>query len=244
MNKNILEKLGLTNNEISVYLALLELGENTTGSIVRKAGIHTSRVYESLNQLIKKGLVSSIVKGKKKYFAAADPDTLMDVLEEEKRELNELLPQLKLMSKNKVSEEAATVYEGYKGVISVYDRVLGTLKKGDEISVFGARGADENFMAKTYFLQYTKRRVEKGIKMKMLFNEDAAETGKYYSKLPFTEVRYMAKGMKTPAAVDIYGDKVGILVLKEKPFVFLISSKEVADSYREFFRMMWGIAKK
>jgi len=43
------------------------------------------------------------------------------------------------------------------------------LKKGDEILVFGARNEDENFMAKTYFKEYTSRRVAKGIRMRMIF---------------------------------------------------------------------------
>ncbi len=53
----------------------------------------------------------------------------------------------------------------------------------------------------------------------------------------------MPKGMKTPAAVDIFANNVATLVLKPKPLVFLITSKEVSDSYREFFKMLWKIAE-
>jgi hypothetical protein len=78
--------------------------------------------------------------------------------------------------------------------------------------------------------------------MRMIFNADARSTGKFYSKLPLTKVKYMPKNMKTPAAVDIYANHVGILVLKKLPIVFLITSKEVADSYRAFFEMLWKMS--
>ncbi len=244
MDTKILEKAGLTKNEIIIYLALLELGTTTTGPLTRKSELHSSRVYESLNKLIKKGLVSFVVKANRKYFSAAEPDTILDIIEKEKRDILSILPELKAIKKQKPAEEKATIYEGYKGVRSVYDNIIRTLNKGDEILVFGAIGADESFMAKTYFKEYTNRRIAKGIKMKIIFNADARETGKYYSKLPLTEVKYMPKNMKTPAAVDIYANNVGTLILKPKPIVFLITSKEVSDSYRQFFKLFWRICKR
>jgi len=244
MEVSLLEKIGLTKNEITIYLSLLELGTTTTGPLSKKSGLHSSRVYESLNKLIEKGLAGFVIKANRKYFSAADPDKILDIIEEEKRQAEQLLPQLRLLKKEKAVEEKSTVYEGYKGVKSVYDNIIRTLNKEDEILVFGARGADESFMSKTFFKEYTKRRITKGIKMKMIFNDDARETGKYYSKLQNTEVKYMPKDMKTPAAVDIYSNNVGTLILKPKPMVFLITSKEVADSYRQFFKMFWKICKR
>ena len=243
MNTKVLEKIGLTNNEIAVYLALLELGTTTTGPIISKSKLHSSRVYESLNSLINKGLVSFILKTNTKHFTASEPESLIDMIEERKRAVEEILPELKVLKKQKQSDEKATVYEGYRGVRSVYDDIVRTLKKEDEILVFGARGQDESFMSKTFFKEYTNRRVKKGIKMRIIFNADAKQTGKYYSKLPNTSVKYMPENMKTPAAVDIFANNVGILVLKPLPKVFLITSKEVADSYRAFFEMLWQLAK-
>jgi len=243
MGTEILEKIGLTRNETSVYLALLELGTTTTGPLAKKSGLHTSRVYESLGKLIQKGLASFVLKANRKYFSAAEPDALLDMLEQEKKEIQEILPRLKVLRKQKPAEAKSAVYEGYKGVRYIYDSIVRALNKGDEILVFGAVGADESFMAKTYFKEYTKRRIAKGIKMRIIFNSDARETGKYYSELENTEVKYLPKGMKTPAAVDIFGNNVGILVLKPRPIVFLITSKEVADSYREFFKMLWQMSE-
>ena len=68
MDIQLLRKVGLTDGESKVYLALLELGSSTTGPIVKEADIAKSIVYQILDRLIQKGLVSYIVKEKTKYF--------------------------------------------------------------------------------------------------------------------------------------------------------------------------------
>jgi HTH-type transcriptional regulator, sugar sensing transcriptional regulator len=244
MDTKILERIGLTGNEIKVYLALLELGQSTAGPITKAAGMHTSRVYESLLRLIEKGLVSFVIIANRKHFSAADPNSLQSYLDKQKEELQGILPELHRLKLEKAREQSAEVYEGYRGVKTVYDNIIEELSGagGDEILVLGARAADESVIARTYFKQYTARRIKKKIRMRMIFNDDARETGKFYADLPFTKVRYMKKGIITPATVDIYRNKVGTLLLSKKPVVFLITSKDVADSYRNYFNAMWEIA--
>ena len=69
-DKTVLEGLGMTNSQIKVYLALLEIGEVKTGDIIKKSGLQSSVVYYSLTQLIEIGLATFILKGKIKYFSA------------------------------------------------------------------------------------------------------------------------------------------------------------------------------
>lgn len=242
METAVLERIGLTRNEIKVYLALLELGPSTTGPLSKKAALHTSRVYESLERLVQKGLVSFVLIANRKHFQAADPKAIGRYVDEQKKDLQQILPELERMKKEKTLLQTSEIYEGYKGVKTVYDNIIAELHKGDEILVMGARAAEESALSRTYFKQYTRQRIRKKIQMRMLFNEDAKETGKFYESLPFTKVRYMKAGIITPATVDIYKDKVGTLLLSPKPIVFLITSKEVADSYRNYFNLMWEMA--
>ena len=48
----------------------------------------------------------------------------------------------------------------------------------------------------------------------------------------------------SPAATNIYGNKVALIVWSENPFVVLIESKEIADSYRKKFEMLWKKCSK
>ena len=75
--------------------------------------------------------------------------------------------------------------------------------------------------------------------MRIIFNHNALKTAREYDKLAYTKARVLPKGVVVPAAFDIYPDKVSILLLKEKPLVFHIDCKDVADSYRTYFEFLW-----
>ena len=130
MKKSLLEEIGLTKSEISVYLALLELGSSTTGRIIDKAKISSSKVYEILDKLIQKGLVSFIIKSGVKYFEAASPERIIDYmkekenkLSEQKNELEKLLPELKLKQTLSKYKSEATIFKGIEGARTAFEDV-------------------------------------------------------------------------------------------------------------------------
>ena len=91
---NVLEELGLSPAEAKIYLSLIEIGSTLAGPIIKRTGLHRGTTYQILQRLKEKGLVSSIVKGKKQYFEPANPDRLMDSLKEREEKLHEILPSL------------------------------------------------------------------------------------------------------------------------------------------------------
>src|SRR3989338_6519603 len=97
----LLEKIGLSKGEISVYLALLRLGQTTAGKIVDESKVTRSKIYDILERLKNKGLVSYITKNATKHFSAASPNNIIEYLnkkeqeiQEEKKTVLELLPLL------------------------------------------------------------------------------------------------------------------------------------------------------
>jgi len=63
---NELNEIGLTENESKIYLALIDLGPSLAGQISRKTGLHRRTVYDSIEMLIKKGLVGYIKNNNRK----------------------------------------------------------------------------------------------------------------------------------------------------------------------------------
>lgn len=245
MNNKILEEAGLTKNEIEVYKALLELGSTTAGPLTKKSGIHRSRVYEALNRLIEKGLVSFNIQANRKYFQAQSPDTIIDFLEEKKAQVKEILPELKAMQLFLPERHEAKLFEGYKGIKSIFDNIVSTLKKGKEVLVFGARSGQDVApeVWQSFFKHLNKRRLEKGIVQKMIYNEDLrySDIVAEYQKSKLTEVRFVKQ--KTITGINIHGDNVAFIVWKKKPYGFLITSKDVADTFREHFKILWKQSK-
>jgi sugar-specific transcriptional regulator TrmB len=129
MNFTALKEAGLTEGEIKVYLALLEIGSATSGKIVEKSGVARSIIYQLLEKLAQKGLVSHITKSKTKHYEAAPPQKILEYIEhrreefeQNKAEVEALLPELLL--KQQLSEQnEANFYQGYKGINTAHEKL-------------------------------------------------------------------------------------------------------------------------
>ena len=126
-----LEKIGLTESEIKVYLALLRLGETTAGPIVDEAKVTRSKIYDILERLKNKGLVSHIIKDSTKYFSAADPSNILDYLnkkeieiEDQKKLVQRLLPKLESQYSKAIEKKSAEVFIGLKGMQNAFNVLI------------------------------------------------------------------------------------------------------------------------
>ena len=62
-------------------------------------------------------------------------------------------------------------------------------------------------------------------------------------KYPKAEVRYTKAGFEPLTETIIRNDKIGIIIWTKKPIGVLIHNKTAAESYDQFFEMMWKAAK-
>ncbi len=224
------------------------MGESTVGPIAKEADVSLSKIYEILENLIKKGLVSHILKNNTKYFLATDPERLIDYLERKKKEImdsenqiKEILPLLKAQKEKNEGKTKATLYEGFRGIKSFYESVLRDSKSKEEIFVIGLpRYATERYEG--YFLDWNKRRSKKGVRIKLIFNYDAKDLGKKRERIKLTEVRYLTKELITPAWILIYSKGVATIHLTKDPICTFIKDEEVVKSYKNFFNLLWDIS--
>jgi len=242
MNTQILEELGLTKNEVKVYLALLELGSTPAGKLIKKVGMHRGIVYDLVDLLSNKGLVSYVIKANRKYFEAHDPERLKEYLEskksdleQKKDELDKIIPELQLKRALSKEEQEGTIYKGKKGLKSIFEDIINEKK---EWCVFGATGRfKELFHA--YFIHFHNKRAKARIPLKIIFKE---EVRKQNRKLKLCKIKYLPDSYITPSTTYIYGDKIVIINWSIEPIAFLMRSKQVADSYRSFFDILWKTA--
>ena len=233
-----LEKVGLTAREIRVYLALLEIGTSSVGNIIKHSGIPGSKIYETLNKLGKRGLVSNILKGKKMSFTASNPKNILEFIDSERNKIAEtIIPQLERLQTNKKEDRQGTIYEGINGIKAVYEMML-KINHGETIYVLGAPiQAQEKLEA--FFIDFNKKRIKRGVKMKIIYNSDAEVYGKVREKMELTEVRYMKKEDTSPAWIDIFGDKVAIFDFSDVPSAVLIKAEAIAKSFLNYFNISW-----
>lgn len=59
-----------------------------------------------------------------------------------------------------------------------------------------------------------------------------------------TEIRFIKKRTKSHAVINIYSDKVAIILWTKVPEVVVIEDKTVANSLRDYFEILWKSAQK
>ncbi|MFH1211984.1 MAG: helix-turn-helix domain-containing protein, partial [Candidatus Woesearchaeota archaeon] len=72
MENAVLREIGLSKNECRVYLSLIKLGSGTVQEISKKSNVHRANVYDVLNKLMEKGLVSYIIKKGKRLYQTTE----------------------------------------------------------------------------------------------------------------------------------------------------------------------------
>ena len=238
MNTEVLEQLGLTEAESKVYLALLELGSSQAGKITSKTGIHRRTVYDSIERLIEKGLVSFISQNNIKFFESVDPQQLLEILKEKQDNLKQILPQLNLLHKSSKEKQETTFFRGKLGLKSVFNHQI---EVGKEILVFGA-SVDAPNILKAYFPHYDRERVKKKINVKIVFDE-SVKNNDYIKSIPNADIKFIPKEYSSPAAINVYGDNVAIILWSDEPIAILIKNRDIAKGYKNYFNLLWNTAK-
>jgi sugar-specific transcriptional regulator TrmB len=238
MNTDVFEQLGLTQAESKVYLALLELGSSQAGNITSKTGIHRRTVYDSIERLIEKGLVSFISQNNIKFFEAVDPKQLLEILKEKQDNLKQILPELDLLHNSSKEKQETTFFRGKLGLKSVFNHQI---EVGKEILVFGA-SVDAPNILKAYFPYYDRERVKKKISVKIVFDE-SVKNNDYIKSIPNADIKFIPKEYSSPAAINVYGDNVAIILWSEEPIAILIKNKDIAKGYKNYFSLLWNVSK-
>ena len=227
-----LKEAGLTENESKIYLSLLDNGPSLAGLISKKTGIHRRTIYDSIERLIEKGLVGYILKNNRRWFQASNPDKLLKILQEKQENIQEIIPLMQekfLVTKKK---EETIFYKGKEGLKSIFEEQLDY----KEILILGASPRAYEIL-QFYFKLYDKKRKKSKIKSRIIAQD------KKISNLPLAEIRYLPKKYANPVALNIYGNKIAIILWAKNPLAIVINQKEIADAYRGYFELMWKIAK-
>ncbi len=238
MDTSVLEDIGLTNAEIKVYLALLELGSASAGPIIELSGLQSSVVHMTLNKLIDKGFVSFVKDGGRNYYQASNPKNISEYIQEKKDRFEKILPTLLIKQKTSKQKPEVVAFRGIKGVKELLYELLEA--GGAEHHTFGST-KESLMLGDAWWVSYHKKRSSKGIQAKLLFN-DSLKSWAAEKKYPKVEVRYTGKGFEPLTETIIRGDKLGIIIWTKRPIGILINNKTVADSYDEFFEIIWETA--
>lgn len=230
-----LSKLGLEDQEVKTYLALLELKESTATKLSERTGLGRVHMYQIMNKLIEKGLASYIIKNNVRYFLAADPEILLKDLQQKEQDLQKILPALKEKQKRKVLGTKAEIYRSREGINTILKIIL-----NDSKPYFIMGGAEE---ACSIFELENTIFVKRAEKLKLQGKILARKKDNFFIGKN-EEYRYIPEQMISSTTMMIWNNKTAILVWSEPYYAILIENEEITKSNMTTFNYLWNMAEK
>jgi sugar-specific transcriptional regulator TrmB len=234
MERDVLQELGLNDKEAMIYLELLKEKTCAASKLAKLTRINRTTVYLELTNLIHKGLVSYVIKDSKRYFQAASPEKLIEMLDTKKAKVESILPTLKALGKS-AEPFHIEVFEGKVGIKTFYQDILNHAK---EVLAFGVTG--NAFDVLRYDFPHFVKKFEKAkITARYLANKSAE---RLLASLPkAVKIKYLPEKHVSNITTIIYADKIAIQsLLKNDIFVILITDTQLAQGYKNYFEFMWN----
>lgn len=237
-----LKEAGFSDKEVAVYSALLEVGRGSVLEISKIAKIERTTTYRILQLFLGMPIAQTFKEGKKTRWAALNPRYLVDYVQKKKRVVQELFPELEALYNLNEEKPKLLYFEGKEGLANLTASIIREVKTRGELLSFSAPGAASGYYSTKKFIDLARERASKQIMSKIII-PSIEETPGYEIGEDWKNWRHikMVDPEKCPfkASFNIWNNKISILTVRSHPIGVVIESKDVADTLRSIFNLIW-----
>ena len=246
----LLKKFGLTTTESKIYLQIIRLNETTIGPLIKLTNLHRGTVYNSINNLIKKGFVGFIDKVGARYYQCLGEEIFKNIISEKERTLIE---EKKVIQKffedidkfqEKSEKQEVKVFYGTEAFKTLFLAIYEKCKKENTEYLFLGRGGEMQDEVGEGFYRYTQK-LKKKLKLKCRAILDRQTTKHSYHKYVTGNLKYLPSKVHSPVNFWIYKDEVLLVLFGTMPLISIkVKNNSLADGFRNYFEILWKKAKK
>ncbi len=247
MNTEKLEQLGLSRNEARVYQTLLQKGTANSAEISRESGVHRINVYDVLNSLISKGLVSYVADEGKRVFKAEDPHRFEELIAEKTAALETILPEMLSQFNSKKEPLDISILRGVEGKRSQFEEMT-RLAHHTVHMTFIPHGfitlekPPYNTVLRKFYEKISKQGTES--KLLVLDTPDARKRAQLLAGIPKVKIGFSKEITFTAVSWAVCEDRLFLTFFIEPYLIIRIRSKEICHAFKNNFELMWKMAKK
>lgn len=232
-----LQEYGLSEKEAKIYLAALSLGAASITQLSKKAGLKRPTVYLVIDELLRKSLLITVPQGKKIYYKAEKPKELIKRLEERKKRIEEILPELKSLYTKSSKQPRIRFYEGKNKLYRMYEEIF----RSKEIwAMFSVDRFLNIFTEKDneHFFRILIR--QGGIIYDMLehTNKKAQEFARAKYRKGSGEIKFLPKDFKLSTDILVFNNKVAIISFPNVMGV-IIEDENTAKTHKAILQFIW-----
>lgn len=237
----VLAAFGLDAKEREAYLALLRAGQMTITPLSRMLDLPVTTVQSVLGRLEKTGLVRVTARKSRHAYDAHDPAVLRRILERRLQETGGVIPLLqKLRSEPGAAPKIRIYYR--ERVTDIFHQAL-TAKDKTVFEMVAAEDLQDILGEKFHF---TKRRVERGVRLKSL-RVESREIKKYSAAAHIRELReakFLPRELTFRASIMFWDDTVAFFTTKEEGLAWMVESRTMRQTAEQLFGLLWSVSRK
>src|SRR3989344_523144 len=238
----LLKNIGFTDKDAKVYVALLKLGDSNIKSLVDETNLPRSTIYTRIKKLYSLGAVEVFQKKRTKYYIAVTPEKLINIVKNNTKELEDHID----IFRNTVNaaepySSKIKLFEGEEGIKLILNDIV------DESRPFLAIVSIDDMarIARDHFELFIERRIEKRLSVRLITNKTReSETLRQKDDEERRITRFVPSQYDFRTATYIYGDKIAMLSLNDKPVLgLIIEDASMANTHRMYFEALWANLK-
>jgi sugar-specific transcriptional regulator TrmB len=242
--KSKLTELGMSDKESSVYLAMMELGPSSVQEIAKKAGVNRATTYVMLESLKRRGLMSSVERGKKMQYTPESPEHLLlsvsqelQVIEDKKTRFASMMPQFMSLFNSVENKPKVRFFEGEEGVRASREAQLQLLtpsQTGRAFIHYDAGAVEIGKVDEESRLEAVKITE----RMKILYSIDPGIEVPLFGKE--VELRRVPDVIQPfTGEIDIADSYILLGVFGVRPMSVIIESEQLAKLFQSMFDLAW-----
>lgn len=237
-----LKNLGLSEKEVLVYLALLQLGRATPYQIAKKSGIKRPTAYVVAEDLVKRGLIVHVPGEEKKNYIAKSPETFIEEQEERLLAAKKILPELRSYQKGEAEKPSIMYFEGMEGLRQAYKYKEKELHN-KEITGFFASNEDATPEINEFFFQWNEYKEKNNTRVRGITVDTPLlkSYGKFINKgMNTIEAKFLPESLySAKISIEACDDKFVRIFIYESVETLIIESPKVTRAVKEIFELVW-----
>ncbi|MFA6328401.1 MAG: helix-turn-helix domain-containing protein [Candidatus Micrarchaeia archaeon] len=233
-----LQEAGLTPNEAKLYMLLVQHGRMKATELAKRSGLHRVTVYDTLEQLERKGLAGKAeVKGVLS-FETSPPAALLTFVDEKRNAVERLLPRLARSFEGDERVGTSVIY-GVNGIKMMFEDVI-SLRA--DFCVYHGQLQFVDIIPKFYTI-FNEKRKRLGIRGRFMVL-DLPEVHERAKKVMLAEFKYIDPTSPSGGVWWTYADRVVLFIIQKEITTIFVKNAELARAFRKNFEASFEAAGK
>lgn len=232
--QDILQTLWLSENEVKVYLANLELWVTQIANISRISWIKRTTLYWIVEKMEEKNYIKKHVKNNIAYFEATNPDDLFSQLENKVKNLKAKLPELRAIDNKFSSKPKIYLFEWAENAWELYK--MEAKDKPDNVRVFSSNADRKSWelnKLRKIRNEIYKKMWWKRANLNLIMNREPNHWEKVWDKFNW---KYISKEkLNLDISIKIYWNKVQFISMKQDITWVVIENEDIAKTMKSIF---------